>query len=211
MTKKELKKEPVSEKQLAVKGQSILTDAQALKVTSQANYLAAIALRKQAKDFKAESKKVFDPMYRKAKEAANEIKSQWNKIDEPFDTVIDLATSAMIDWEGKQQAIADEKQRKLDEKLAEAEANGETPPKPALVPVENKAHQAEGIVWIDNWKAKVVNLLALVQRADKDPAYLQYLEPNESALNAAAKFTRDQPYDIPGVEFYNDRYPRGTR
>lgn len=199
---------PLTESQLEKAGQTALATIQAVKITSQAVYLDVIELVKRAKSFKKETKKVFGPMKDKAYAAYKEILAQYAKIDEPFDRAEAYGKSLMLDWERRQQAIADEKARKA---AAALEALPADAPVPAALarPIENRAHAVEGVTYIDNWQARVVDLSAFFQYLMNHPELIpDFVTPDLSALSQKAKLTASTESPYPGVEFVNERYSR---
>lgn len=106
----------------------------------------------------------------------------------------------------QEEARKAEEERRLQE-AAEAEARGDTaeaeaivdapivPPPPAPAPAKPKA---EGVSTVKRYSAEVVDIRTLVNAAAQNEHLLQYLLPNEKALNALARSVGES-MNVPGV------------
>lgn len=74
----------------------------------------------------------------------------------------------------------------------------------AAKPIEPVFQKASGQSLRDNWKAEVVDLMALVKAVAAGRAPISFLQANMKALNDQASSTKDiRKFD--GVRFYNDQ------
>jgi hypothetical protein len=78
------------------------------------------------------------------------------------------------------------------------------PPPPPPVQVAPLRSAATGVSYRDNWKADVIDLMALVKAVSSGQAPLDYLLPNSQILNALAK-SKKETMAVPGVKSWNDR------
>lgn len=78
------------------------------------------------------------------------------------------------------------------------------PPPPPPVQVAPLRPAAAGVSYRDNWKAEVVDLMALVKAVASGQASIDYLMPNNAMLNSLAK-SKKETMAVPGVKAWNDR------
>lgn len=78
-------------------------------------------------------------------------------------------------------------------------------PEPVIMPtVAPMFQKSAGFAPRWNYSSKVVNLAELVKAAANQPHFLQYLQPNESAINALARASKDA-FSLPGCQLEKRR------
>ncbi|SRR6266436_8205817 len=214
------------EQELKQQALTVVERATLVKITDQTSYDAACdLLQKEIVPFRKKWADYWKPLTTAAWGAYKKVQDKFKEGDEPAEKAERWVKHAIRVWDDEQIRIEQEQQRKAQEaaeKVAEEERL-----RAAIVAEEAGANEAEvsaivdapvvvvaepvvpaysrtaGISRRENFKAKVVDLHALVKAAAKDKALLAYLEPNQTALNNRAKADR-QTLNIPGVVPYND-------
>ena len=194
-------------------------DAETIKIIDQLTYdraasrfQAAAELEKQIVDYHA-------PLKQKAHEAHKAICSAENGLLLPVRQAKQRLGRMIGEWDAEQERVRAEAQRRLeeaerkradDERLAaaiDAEQSGAdaeeveavlSSPAPIQKVIAAPTY-AKSIPTRENWSAQVVSLRELVKAAAANPAYLCYLEANETALNAAAR-AQKQLFAVPGCK-----------
>lgn len=198
---------------------TVADEARAIQIKDQPSYdiaaekfKAAAALEKQIVDYHA-------PLKQKAHEAHKAICSAENSLLLPVRQAKQVLSRLIGEWDTEQERKRQEEQRRLEdearkraeeealEAAIDAEASGADADEVETVlssPAPMQKVQAaptyqKSIPTRENWGAEVVSLLSLVKAAAANPAYLCYLQANESALNAAAR-SQKNVFSIPGCK-----------
>jgi hypothetical protein len=200
-------------------GLSIRDEAQAIQIVDQQSYdlaaekfRAAAAIEKQIVEYHA-------PLKQKAHEAHKAICSAENSLLLPVRAAKQTLSRSIGAWDAEQDRIRREEQRRLEaaaQRIAEEEAllnavdaeqsgaDAEeieavlSTPAPIQKVVAAPTYQ-KSVPTREVWSAEVVSLHALVKAAAANPAYLCYLQANESALGAAAR-SQKNVFSIPGCK-----------
>lgn len=134
----------------------------------------------------------------KAEEIAKALLAAWDTARETADA----------DERRRNEAIAEEHGRMLDDAIATAEARGdfatadgirEERARAVPAPVVPSTPKVEGITFRETWTAKVVDLAALVAAAAAHRPWVALLKADQTALNAQARSLKSR-LAIPGVE-----------
>lgn len=198
---------------------SLRDQALAIQIIDQATYdqaaekfRAVSAIEKQIVDYHA-------PLKQKAHEAHKAICSAENSLLLPVRQAKQVLSRSIGEWDAEQERRRREEQRRLEE---EARKRAEEEALTAAVDVEQHGGDAEEVEAVlsspapiskvvaaptyqktvptrEYWSAQVVSLGALVKAAAQNPAYLCYLQANESALNAAARAQKNV-FSVPGCK-----------
>jgi hypothetical protein len=106
--------------------------------------------------------------------------------------------------EEQEKAKTPEEQEKANAKL-DKEMQAPILPVDTGIEVSNKAEtESSKMIWIDNWKARILDV-DTAKKSLIDNQMLKYLKIDESVLNKDADVLKDMK-QIPGIQFYNDRY-----
>jgi len=209
----------LEERDLEISALAVRDEVTVLKIVDQATYdlaadkfRAAANIEKQIKDHHA-------PLKKKAHEAHKAICDAETKLLKPVIEAKTFLSRIIGEWDTEQERIRQAEQRRLEEearRLADEEAlesaidaeqNGadaeeieavlsSSAPvqKVTAAPTYNKSVSTR-----ENWSAQVISLRELVKAAAANPAYLCYLQPNESVLNAAAR-SQKNVFAVPGCK-----------
>lgn len=214
------------EQELKQEALTIVQRATMVKISDQTSYNAACdLLQKEIVPFRKRWAEYWKPLTGAAWDAYKKIQEKFNEGDKPAEMAERAVKTEIRRYDDEQIKIEQERQRKAQEeaeKEAEeerlraaivAEAAGatesevqaivEAPVAVVAAPVEPTYQRTSGISRRSNWKAKIVDLHALVKAAAKDKSLLAYLEPNQTALNNRAKADQ-KTLNIPGVVAYDD-------
>jgi len=200
-------------------GISVRDEAKAIQIVDQETYdraaekfKAVAAIEKQIKEYHA-------PLKTKAHEAHKAICDAENGLLKPVQEAKQILSRIIGDWDTEQERIRREEQRRLEEAARkqteeealaaaiDAEQNGAdaeeieavlTSPAPAQK-VQAAPTYTKSIPTRESWSAQVVSLASLVKAAAANPAYLCYLQANESALNGAARAQKNV-FSVPGCK-----------
>lgn len=178
-----------------------------------ADYINTIrTMRKQVKE-------TFAASVEQAKVAYDTIRKLRDSFDTPLgETELALrnrmssyisAENARREAEAEAIRKAQEKEIKKLEKKAEKTGTAFVPPPPA--PVMPAKVQVAGMGSRTNYKARVVDMMALVKAVAAGKEKLELLLPNESALNALAKIQAKTGPLMAGVEVYGETVTIGRR
>jgi len=200
-------------------GLTVRDEAQAIQIIDQASYdlaaekfRAAAALEKQILDYHA-------PLKQKAHEAHKAICTAENTLLTPVRQAKQALSRSIGEWDAEQDRIRLAEQRRLEEEArrrAEEEAlanavevelsGGDVDEvetvlsSPLAMPkIQAAPTYQKSVSTRENWSAEVVSLHALVKAAAANPAYLCYLQANESALGAAAR-SQKKLFSVPGCK-----------
>lgn len=189
-----------------------------------AEFNAACHLEKQITDHYA-------PLKQKAHEAHKAICSAEKEMLNPVLQAKQSLSMAIGAWDTEQERIRIAEQRRLEE---EARQRAEEEQLSSAVDAEQNGADSEEIETLlsspapvqrvtaalpynktvstrENWSAQVLSLSQLVKAAAQNPAYLGYLQANETALNAAARAQKNL-FNVPGCKATTQRTAtRGRR
>lgn len=207
------------EKQFEQSALIVRDEAEAIQIVDQetynraaARFSAAASLEKQIVDYHA-------PLKQKAHEAHKAICNAETSLLAPVRQAKQILSRAIGAWDTEQERVRREEQRRLEE---EARKRADEEALQAAIDAERSGADAEEVEAVlstpapvqkvmaaptyektiptrENWSAEVVSLRALVKAAAENPAYLCYLEANETALNAAAR-AQKQVFAVPGCK-----------
>ncbi len=192
-------------------GMDLVAKAQGASIVSQATYEAVADLAREAKAFLKEVDKVWKEPVEAAHRAHKAATTARKKQREPYEKAERICKSLLNEWDAEQRRIAAEKARKEEEERLEAaaiiaEAGNEkladeiiSAPVPPVIHVEKPS----GVSYIDNWKARVIDPVAV-------PDFFGGMRlkiVDEKAINALAKAAKGQNPPA-GIEYYNDRTTR---
>lgn len=193
--------------------------AESISIATPEQHLAADEHLKAIKALRDEINETFDPAIAAANKAHKAIIAAKRRHDEPLvkaDQIIrqkDLAYRQAEERKRRQEeerlaklAREREEQRRLEEALelessGDAEAAEAVLNEPIFAPVvhlQSTVQKVAGISTQTRYSAEVVNLLDLAKFVAANPQYLNYLQANTVALNAAARAQKEH-MRIPGV------------
>lgn len=206
-------------KELEVKARSLGAEAQAIAIIDEAAYRAADAFGAAGKALLAEIDASYDPIISAAHNAHKAACDAKKTQAAPVESAMEIVKLKMITYYKAEQARlaevrrakeAEARQRAEEEALHAAamlsavglhEAADAALESPIVEVVKvEEAPKIEGVSYRETWRARVVNLDALIQAAAIRPDLLPYLEANMTTLNGAAR-TYKNTYKIPGVVF----------
>ena len=214
------------ESELKQEALTVVQRATLVKITDQTSYdSAAVLLTECIKPMRARWKEYWETLREPAYRAYQGIMTKFNDGDKPLEQAERVVKQAISAWDIEQERIRQELQRKAQEEAEDAEAEArlraaivaeqsgaseqevtaivETPVMVVAPPVEPVYVKASGISRRANWKAKVVDFKALVKAVAAGKVPLEYLLPNDAALNARAKADKGT-LNIAGVIAYDD-------
>jgi hypothetical protein len=198
---------------------SIREKATAIKIVDQATYDLAAAEFNAACHLEKQITDHYAPLKQKAHEAHKAICSAEKEMLNPVLQAKQSLSRAIGSWDSEQERIRREQQRRLE---AQASAQAEEEALEAAIDAEQNGADAEEIEAVlsnslpitkvaaaptyqksvptrENWSAQVFSLAQLVKAAAQNPAYLCYLQANETALNGAARSQKNL-FSIPGCK-----------
>lgn len=219
------------EAELKQQALTVTERAKLVKISDQDTYDAATSmLLQEIIPFRKRWKDYWETLRVPAYAAYQGILSKFNEGDRPAEAAERQVKAEIRRWDEEQQKILEERQRQAQaeaERQAEeerlhaaivAEESGATDQEVASIvdapvavvaaPVQPTYAKAAGVSKRDNWKAKVTNMKDLVKAVAAGKVPLEYLLPNEQALNARAKADK-QTLNIPGVIAWNDSIVSG--
>jgi hypothetical protein len=190
-----------------------------LKIIDQATYDLAADKFRAAADIEKQIKDHHAPLKKKAHETHKAICDAETKLLKPVVEAKSFLSRIIGEWDAEQERVRLLEQRRLEEQarqLAEEEALA------SAIDAEQNGADAEEIEAVlsssapvqkvtaaptynksvstrENWNAQVVSLRELVKAAAANPAYLCYLQANETALNAAAR-AQKSIFAVPGCK-----------
>jgi hypothetical protein len=161
----------------------------------------------------------YKPMKEAAHRAHKAVCDAEKEILSPVQEAKRILSKGIGEWDAEQERVRLAEQRRLE---AEAQARADEEALAAAVDAEQYGADADEIEAVlsapapmpriqaaptyqksiptrENWSAQVVSLAALVKAAAANPAYLCYLQANDSALNAAARSQKNL-FSVPGCK-----------
>jgi len=201
--------------------------AHGIHVTNAASYESAAEALKGIKSLLKEADRVFDPAIKKAHEAHRAMIAAKREVTDPLSNAEVIIKTRMVEWRSGEERKARAEERRLTElarqqaeedRAREAEAMRAVDPvvadeieraplAPPPVTVQSSVPKVAGVVTKTLWRARVVDVVALLayvyEGCAERPDLLKYIKPDESMLNAEARATKGA-IEIPGVEFYSE-------
>lgn len=214
------------EQELKQQALTVTERAKLVKISDQDTYDAATSmLLQEIIPFRKKWKDYWEGLRVPAYAAYQGILNKFNEGDKPAAEAERQVKSEIRRWDDEQERLRQEEQRKA-QAAAEAAADEErlraaivaeesgasdeevssivdAPVVAVAAPVAPTYAKASGVSKRDNWKAKVTDMKALVKAVAAGKVPLEYLQPNDQALNARAKADK-QTMNIPGVVAWND-------
>jgi YesN/AraC family two-component response regulator len=210
---------------------SVREKVSVLRIVDQASYDIAAAEFSAAAHLEKQITEHYAPLKQKAHEAHKAICSAEKEMLTPVLQAKQTLSRMIGVWDNEQERIRREEQRRLEEEARkraeeesiqnaidaeEAGADEEeievvlTTPGP-VSKVQAAPTYQKSISTRENWSSQVVSLAALVKAAAQNPAYLCYLQANETALGAAAR-SQKTLFNVPGCKAVVERVAmRGRR
>jgi hypothetical protein len=218
---------PETEQELKQEALTVVQQAALVKIEDQATYDSAAALLlEQIIPFRKRWADYWEPLKKSAWDAHRSIMGKFNEGDQPAEKAERIVKAAIRVWDDEQARIQQELQRKAQEeeerrererRLAEAvmaEESGaaeeqvaailEAPIAVVAAPVQSTYARAMGVSGRDNWKCRVIDMKKLCSAIGKGLVPVNYVESNDTALNARAKADKET-LNIPGCQPYNER------
>lgn len=191
--------------------------ANSLGVNDQESYDFAGGVVVRIKRVLADIDKRFKPMQQAADAAKKAILNQRALLEDPLLEAEKIIKNKMSQhWlaaenarHAEQRRLEDAERKKREAELAKAVKKGASEeqiqqiqqrPMVAVAPTIAKP-KAEGISTRETYKARVIDLAALVAHVATNPAHIRLLEVNQTALNELARSLREG-LSLPGVELY---------
>jgi hypothetical protein len=205
---------------------SIANWANGLFVSSKEEYQMAYARVKEIKRIRAKWVAYWGPVKTKAHAAWKEVVSREKAVADLCDAAERMAKDKADAWFAEQQriaaeeqrrlqAIADEKARKERERLEKEALKLKTPElreerlaqaaevEAPIITVE-APEQVEGVSTRTIWKARVVDMAALIDGAKPGTVAASFLMVNQQVADSFARATKNS-VPVPGVEFIQER------
>jgi hypothetical protein len=211
--------------EIKAEGAQIMVSVETLAVVDQDSYDLANALIERCDTALKRIAEVHDPAIKAAHTAHKAALDAKKKLAEPIEALKKAASKKMTAWYQAEQArIADERRaaeerarKEAEEKrLREAEALAQAGMSEAasvvldapldvveFMPALEAPIAASGVSYRANWKAEVIDLMALVKAVAAGQMPTTVLLPNMTALNQMAKAYHNTQA-IPGVRQFND-------
>lgn len=211
--------EQPQEQQFEQSALSVRDEAKALQIVDQESYDTAASKFNGVAALEKEIIEHYKPMKTRAHEAHKAVCDAEKSMLAPVQDAKRILSRSIGAWDEEQERIRREEQRRLedaarkkaeeealanaidaeqsgaDEEEVEAVLSSPVPiQKVTAAPTYNKQVPTREV-----WSAEVVSLLALVKAAAANPAYLCYLQANESALGAAARSQKNL-FSVPGCK-----------
>jgi colicin import membrane protein len=191
----------------------------ATKIIDQRTYDLAAEKFKAAAQLEKQIVEYHAPLKQKAHDAHKAICTAENTLLAPVRQAKQTLSRLIGGWDAEQERVRMEEQRRLE---AEAKRRADEEALQSAVDAEVNGADAEEIEAVlstpapvqrvsaaptyqksiptrENWSAEVVSLRELVKAAAANPAYLCYLQANESALGAAAR-SQKTLFSVPGCK-----------
>lgn len=198
---------------------SVRDEAKALAIVDQQTYDAAAAKFNGVCALEKEITSHYGPMKEAAHKAHKAVCDAEKQILAPVQEAKRILSRSIGAWDEEQERLRIEEQRRLE---AEARKRAEEDALANAIDAEQNGADAEEIEAVlsgsspiqkvsaaptynkqvptrESWGAEVVSLHALVKAAAANPAYLCYLQANETALNAAARAQKNV-FSVPGCK-----------
>ncbi len=205
---------------------SIANWANGLVVASKEDYQTAYARVKDIKAIRSKWTAYWGPVKTKAHAAWKEIVARESAVVKICDQAERMAKDKADAWyaeeqrkaaaeQARRQAVADEKARRERERLQKEAAKLKTPElreerlaqaaevEAPVITVE-APEQVEGVSTRTIWKARVVDMAALIEAAKPNTVAASFLAVNQQVLDAFSRSTKGA-VPVPGVEFYAER------
>lgn len=222
---------PEVEQELKQEALTVVQQAALVKIVDQQTYdSAASLLLEQIIPFRKRWEDYWETLRVPAYSAYQAVLSKFNEGDKPAEQAERQVKSAIRQWDDEQERIRQAEQRKAqeeaehqerEERLAAAvvaEQSGaakeqvnailEAPVAVVAAPVQPTYAKASGVSGRDNWKCVVTNLKDLCKAIGAGKVPVNYVEPNDSVLNARARADQDT-MNIPGCMAKNERIISG--
>jgi hypothetical protein len=198
---------------------SVRDEAKTLVILDQQTYDAAAAKFNGVCALEKEITRHYAPMKEAAHKAHKAVCDAERQILAPVQDAKRILSRMIGAWDDEQEQIRREEQRRLE---AEAKRRSDEDALAAAIDAEQSGADAEEIEAVlsspapiqkvaaaptynkqvptrESWSAEVVSLLTLVKAAAANPAYLCYLQANETALNGAARAQKNV-FSVPGCK-----------
>lgn len=197
--------------------------AQAITISNQESYDAAVELARAVKGLRGEAEAHHRPMIAAAYASHQASLAGLRKIDDPLARAEAMIKSKLATWTMQQECIrqaeaervrqveAKRQAEELERELEAIEAAGAAPAEVAAIIQEAERTvvvtpilpptyaRAAGITSTKKWSANVVDMAAFVKFITGNTQYLSLLTVNQSALNQQAKISQNR-LNIPGVQ-----------
>lgn len=214
------------EQELKTQALTIVERAKLVKITDQASYdQASSLLLNQIVPFRKRWAEYWSPLKESAWKAYKAVTNKISEIDDPAEQAERSVKGAIRTWDEAQEKIRHEAQLKAQqeaERQAEEErlraaivaeeagasddevkAIVDTPVAVVAAPVEPTYQRASGISTRKTYKCKVIDLKALARAVVAGKVPVDYILPNQKALDARAK-ADGTTLNIPGCVSYED-------
>lgn len=206
--------------------------AAATRIADGVTYTNACELLKGIKALRGRIGETFDPHIRRALEAHRALVKEKGDAEAPLTEAERTLKRAIGDYDMEQERLRQEEERRQREVLRQQEEARRLEEAAALeiqaqdtgdallreeaeqlisepvnVPapiVVKSTPKIAGISFRDTWSARVINLQKLVAYVGANPQFLNYVTPNATALNTAARAQKDG-FKVPGVELVKQR------
>jgi len=199
--------------------------ARSITIDSEWGYEEAAGLLKGIKALRNEAGEVFDPIVSAAHHAHKEAVAAKKGVEAPLIEAERILKSGMARYSDEQERIRREEQRRIDsisrkaaeeerlatavalEEAGETEAAEQVIEAPVLAPVvilPPATPKVSGISSAVTYKAKVVDLYALVCYISENPALIHLVKESQTDLNGMAR-RQKEAFGLPGVEVVAER------
>jgi gas vesicle protein len=194
--------------------------ARELRIVDDKTMEQAGELLREIKTLRREVDTTFDPIVSKAHEAHKEACAQKKRHAQPLDEAEDILKRSLASYREEQERRAEEERRRLEEEARQLEgeqrfaemeaaldagdeqAAEEIVARPVLVaPPLVRIAKPQGVSYREEWKFEVTSLRALVMHCAKNPADLNLLIPNPTAIRQLVN-ARKSGCQIPGVRVW---------
>lgn len=218
------------EEQFEQSALSIRDEARSIHIKDQETYNTAAVKFNAVSALEREITGHYAPMKQKAHEAHKAICEAEKTMLGPVQEAKRILSRSIGAWDAEQERKRQEEQRRLEaeaRRIAEEEAlaaaveveqAGASPeeveavlstPAPIMRPTAAPTYErASTVSTREMWSAELVSLQALVKAAAANPAYLPYLQANQTALNATAR-AQKAAFSVPGVKANCERIAAG--
>ena len=168
--------------------------------------------KKKADDWETEQERIRAEAQRKADEEARRVQAELDRQAREAAEAERKRLAAIEEEERLKLAMEAKEQGATEEQVTEIlDAPVYIPePEPVFAPVVVKPvvaptfQKASGFTVRTNYSAAVTDLSALVKAAASTPFLMQYLLPNQQAINALAKASKDK-FQLPGCQLKTER------
>jgi uncharacterized protein YhaN len=198
---------------------SVRDEAKAIAIIDQQTYDTAAAKFNGVCALEKEITAHYAPMKEAAHKAHKAVCDAEKQILSPVQEAKRILSRSIGEWDEEQERVRREEQRRLE---IEAKKRADEEALASAIEAEQSGADAEEIEAVlsspapiqkvtaaptyskqiptrESWSAEVVSLSALVKAAAANPAYLCYLQANETALNGAARAQKNV-FSVPGCK-----------